>query len=142
LEFLEDQELKNIHKPGLITGPTMERDHKQHLGYHHPNPLENRIPHASKEWEISMLAIWSPREGKLLIPLENNPIICHMRGVTWDPPPSGFMKLNFDRASRGNLGLGGVGGIFRDAQGEIIIMYIVRLGHTTNNGEEMEGLLE
>ena len=49
--------------------------------------------------------------------------------------------MNFDEASRGNLGPGGAGGIFRDAKGEIISLYTVILGHTTNNRAKLEGLL-
>jgi ribonuclease HI len=49
--------------------------------------------------------------------------------------------MNFDGASRGNPGPGGAGGIFRDAQGEIVSLYTIRLGHTTNNGAELVGFL-
>jgi ribonuclease HI len=62
-------------------------------------------------------------------------------GREMDAPPQCLLKLNFDGASRGNPGLGGAGGIFRNAQGEIISMYIVLLGQMTNNGVELEGLL-
>jgi hypothetical protein len=53
-----------------------------------------------------------------------------------DAPPQGFLKLNFDGASRGNPGLGGVEGIFRNAQGKIISLYIVRLGQKPTMGKK------
>jgi hypothetical protein len=46
-------------------------------------------------------------------------------GDKWIPPLQGFLKPNFYGASRGNTGLGGARGMFRNAQGEIISMYIV-----------------
>jgi ribonuclease HI len=56
-------------------------------------------------------------------------------------PPQRFLKLNFDEASRGNPGPGGAEGIFRDSKGEIISLYTVVLGHTTNNRAKLAGLL-
>jgi len=35
----------------------------------------------------------------------------------WKPPPHGFLKVNIDRAFKGNLGLAGFGGVIRDEQG-------------------------
>jgi ribonuclease HI len=56
-------------------------------------------------------------------------------------PPQRFLKLNFDRVSRGNPGPGGVEGIFRDSKGEIISLYTIVLGHTTINRDKLAGLL-
>lgn len=47
----------------------------------------------------------------------------------------------FYGASRGNPRPGGAGGIFKDAQGEIVSLYTIRLGYTTNNGAELVDLL-
>lgn len=55
---------------------------------------------------------------------------------TWIPPPTGFLKINFDGASRGNLGLAGIGGVLRDNRGEIQHIYSQSLGEGSNN--EME----
>jgi hypothetical protein len=33
----------------------------------------------------------------------------------WEPPPQGFIKLNYDGASKGNPGQAGAGGLFRDS---------------------------
>lgn len=54
----------------------------------------------------------------------------------WKRPPSGFLKLNFDGASRGNPGMAGIGGIIRNNAREIQHIYNRALGEETNN--EME----
>lgn len=65
---------------------------------------------------------------------------CQKRSTTasigWKHAPSGFLKLNFDGASRGNLGLAGIEGIIRDCAGETPHIYNRGLGEGTNN--EME----
>jgi len=54
----------------------------------------------------------------------------------WTRPPEGFLKLNFDGASRGNPGPAGIGGIIRNQKGETLHIYSSALGEGTNN--EME----
>lgn len=51
-------------------------------------------------------------------------------------PPTRFLKLNFDGASRGNPGSAGIGGFLRDRKGGIQHIYSRALGEGTNN--EME----
>jgi hypothetical protein len=47
---------------------------------------------------------------------------------TWIPPQTGFLKLNFDGASKGNPGKAGEGGVIKDSGGEIIRMYAASIG--------------
>ena len=57
------------------------------------------------------------------------------------PPPMVF-KLNFDGASRGNLGAAGYGGLCRESQGTIIFIFLGSIGWDTNNSVELEGILQ
>jgi len=59
----------------------------------------------------------------------------------WSPPPEGYIKLNFDGASKGNLGDAGYRTVFRDHRGHIVIISAGSLGHSTNNNAELWGLL-
>lgn len=58
----------------------------------------------------------------------------------WDPPLAGILKLNFDGASKGNLGEVGYGGILTDHKGNPMIIYYGSIGWDTNNSAELEGL--
>jgi ribonuclease HI len=60
----------------------------------------------------------------------------------WSPPPEGYIKLNFDGASKGNPGAAGYGIVFRDHRGHILIISAGSLGHSTNNNAELWGLLK
>ena len=55
----------------------------------------------------------------------------------WTPPQSGFIKLNYDGASKGNPGQAGARGIFRNSQGTVCRFYALDLGHATNNEAEL-----
>jgi ribonuclease HI len=57
-----------------------------------------------------------------------------------ETPQEGFVKLNFDKASKGNPGPAGVGGIFRNHQGETLLLYASSLGISTNNATKLAGL--
>jgi ribonuclease HI len=59
----------------------------------------------------------------------------------WCPPPIGFLKLNFDGASKGNPGPVGFGGVFRNNMGEIVCLYYGNIKHDSNNATELSGLL-
>ena len=63
----------------------------------------------------------------------------------WLPPQPGFIKINYDGASKGNPGQAGSGGIFCNSQGAVCRFYALDLGHTTNNKAELmavkQGLL-
>lgn len=38
---------------------------------------------------------------------------------SWNPPPTGICKLNFDGSTIGNPGLAGIGGIIQESSGSI-----------------------
>ena len=56
------------------------------------------------------------------------------------PPPRVF-KLNFDGASRGNPGPAGFGGLCRDHEGKIRMVFMGAIGQDTNNSAKLEGLI-
>jgi hypothetical protein len=56
------------------------------------------------------------------------------------PPPVGSLKLNFDRASKGNPKRTGMGGVIKDSEGNIIRLYPGSLGNSTNNVMEFGAL--
>ena len=56
------------------------------------------------------------------------------------PSPLVF-KLNFDGASRGNPGLAGFGGLCRDHDGRIMMVFLGSIGQDTNKSAELEGLI-
>lgn len=58
----------------------------------------------------------------------------------WQPPPPGFLKFNIDGASKGNLGVVGYGGVIRDEQGNIKVIFHSHLGKATNNMAELMAL--
>ena len=49
----------------------------------------------------------------------------------------GFLKYNFDGASKGNMGKVSHGGVLRDENGSIIFLFYCHLGKTTNNMEKL-----
>eukprot|EP00253_Pinus_taeda_P002977 PITA_02977 len=55
----------------------------------------------------------------------------------WHRPPVGFLKLNFDGASRGNPGLVGIGGVIRNHKGEIPYIYSRALGEVIEGDSEV-----
>jgi len=73
-------------------------------------------------------------QGKTKNRRANNPTI-------WTPPPSGFLKLNFDGASRGNPRLAGFGVVLRNHTSKIIHMMAGFLGENTNNVSELTSLV-
>lgn len=51
-----------------------------------------------------------------------------------------MIQLNFDGASKGNLGMIGYGGIFRDQGGKPLLLFLGSIGWDTNNLAKLEGL--
>lgn len=60
----------------------------------------------------------------------------------WSPPPSSLIKLNLNGASKGNPGPAGSGGVFRNSQGEILHIYTINLGHSTNNAAKLNAMVK
>lgn len=60
----------------------------------------------------------------------------------WTPPPPHIVLLNFDGASKGNLGKAGFGGIFRNHKGNVLQTFMGSIGWDTNNSVELEGILQ
>jgi ribonuclease HI/exonuclease III len=61
--------------------------------------------------------------------------------VRWTPPLSGFVKINFDGASRGNPGKSGIGVCIRDECGRVLAIKSQALPPGTNNMAEAHALL-
>ncbi|GLJ26050.1 hypothetical protein SUGI_0499810 [Cryptomeria japonica] len=59
---------------------------------------------------------------------------------TWQAMLSGWMKLNFDSATRGNLGRSGLGTIIRNDAGEVVRALSGLVGVVTNNVVEISKL--
>ncbi|XP_059067838.1 uncharacterized protein LOC131858570 [Cryptomeria japonica] len=60
----------------------------------------------------------------------------------WVPLDKGWIKVNFDGASRGNLGISRVGVIARDEYGSILAFGAKRLVDGTNNEAECQAAIE
>ena len=60
---------------------------------------------------------------------------------SWSPPLPQVFKLNFDGASRGNLGPTDYGGVYRDSNGSILSVYLGAIGTDSNNSTKLEGLI-
>ena len=84
--------------------------------------------------EFFYLKYWSYR-----IPVGCEPQI--QIGVhSWTPPLPGILKLNFDRAMKGNPRVAGEGGVIRDSGGNIIHLYAGSIGNSKNNATEFRAL--
>ncbi|GLJ52315.1 hypothetical protein SUGI_1112750 [Cryptomeria japonica] len=62
------------------------------------------------------------------------------RNVVWQAPPPRWLKLNFDRANKGNLGRSGLGAIVRDEFGVTLKPFSGLVGIATNNVAEISAL--
>lgn len=57
----------------------------------------------------------------------------HQTSSQWLPPPLRITQLNFDGASKGNLGKAEHGGIFKDHNGKHLMIFLGTIGWDTNN---------
>jgi ribonuclease HI len=68
-------------------------------------------------------------EGLSVIQHGNN-----LRNLTrWDQPPQGWCKINFDGASKGNLGMAGCRVIIRNMNGDSLWVMIIPIGEQKNH---------
>jgi hypothetical protein len=91
-------------------------------------------------------------EDKIILEGWNLPLNTQTQGKTknrqaisptaWSPPPPGFLKLNFDGASRDNPGPAGFGAILRDHMGKITHLIAGFMGENTNNVAELSSLVK
>lgn len=61
--------------------------------------------------------------------------------VKWLKPAEGSVKLNVDGSYRGNLGRMGAGGIIHDNKANMLLAFLVGLGHGTHNAAEFMAVL-
>jgi hypothetical protein len=60
----------------------------------------------------------------------------------WKALRDGYLKINFDGASKGNLAPTGFGATIHNNKGEILLFTVGNLGHNTNNAADLWGLLK
>lgn len=79
------------------------------------------------------------------LPISNNGIVDPGKKETvirWHAPKEDWIKLNVDGASKGNLGVAGGGGVFRDHYGNWIKAFACYLGWCTSIRVEILSLLK
>ncbi|XP_057862869.2 uncharacterized protein LOC131071167 [Cryptomeria japonica] len=62
------------------------------------------------------------------------------KAAIWSPPNPGWLKLNFDGASRGNPGPSGIGYVIRDHTGETLGKMVKLIPPDTNNIAKFKAL--
>jgi ribonuclease HI len=90
--------------------------------------------------EILILKLWLPLPPPLPPPSSPTPSPTPSPS-SWSAPPTDFIKLNFDEASKGNPGAAGYEAVFRNHHGCIILISAGSLGYTMNNVAELWALI-
>eukprot|EP00253_Pinus_taeda_P021887 PITA_21887 len=85
-------------------------------------------------WDNWQISLPHQAASKSTIPIKQE------KKKIWTPPPPNLFQLNFDGASKGNPGLSGYVGVFRDHSGNPHLIYLGSKGWDTNNSAELEGL--
>ena len=62
--------------------------------------------------------------------------------ISWMPPPAGTWKFNVDGSSLGKPGPAGVGGVIRDSQGMIKLVFSKNIGMADSNLAELLAITE
>jgi hypothetical protein len=68
---------------------------------------------------ITIFKKWNLDQDQYIHPLKKTQALKKKRGEKWEPPPLGFLKLNFNSALKGNLGTTRAGGVIRDSTSTI-----------------------
>jgi hypothetical protein len=103
-------------------------------------------PWEDKDWKVSPFELSIVQGLNLranLASLRKHPTTTPPASTSqWNPPLERFVKMNFDGASKGNLGQAGYGRVFRNNKGNILRMYGGQMGINTNNVVELQALEE
>ena len=96
--------------------------------------------HPANDWEVGVMNNWNIRN--LILDLKNpNP----RESARWDCPPTNWLKLNFDGASKGNPGIAGYGVVIRNSIGDFFSHMAIPLGcqsnHVTKASATLYGLM-
>ncbi|GLT35133.1 hypothetical protein SLA2020_096110 [Shorea laevis] len=72
----------------------------------------------------------------------SNPLSCsttrkQIRLISWEPPPTGWIKLNTNGSVISNPGTTSCGGLFWDSQGQWVVGFTRRIGYTTALAAEL-----
>lgn len=105
--------------------------------------VNNQISNSQRDvnmsyWDEKMRLRWKGLKIPLFIgkgPLPNNTKCAECK---WLPPKAGWVKLNFDGASRGNLRDTGLGCCLHNSKGEELVHMAIPMGKSTNNEAELK----
>ena len=64
------------------------------------------------------------------------------KSILWSPPPIGSFKFNVDGPTRGKPGPAGIGGVFRNCNGDVLFMFSEYVGVRNSNEAEVLAILE
>ncbi|OIS98531.1 putative ribonuclease h protein, partial [Nicotiana attenuata] len=99
--------------------------------FHKSSPYPNISKVINSTQEFLFLSNWNPiRTPKRTILIK------------WQPPSIGTYKLNIDGSCLGNPGRGGIGGVFRDSNGNWILGFNMGFAYATNIQMEAMSLLQ
>ncbi len=86
--------------------------------------------------ETQIVERWGIQEG--FNHFDNSKVLKRQK-TKWEPPTSTQLKLNFDGAAKG--GIGAAGGVLRDRNGDVLLVYSENVGGGSNNLVEAMALL-
>jgi hypothetical protein len=104
------------------------------------------VPWQEEDWlatsnEREILVNWNICQGKLPPPQLPAHNLRKQTRVIWEPPPQGFLKLNFDGASKGNPIPVEQGYFLRFLWKYRTSLFTIRIRYNTNNGAKLAGFL-
>ena len=86
------------------------------------------------KWDLEMERLWNVR-----IRADHclKGIKTEIMETRWQTPPLGWVKFNFDGASRGYSGVNGIGAMIKNVKGELLEGIAKHLGFSSNNVAEI-----